>query len=251
MQRIYLLVLLLVISISVASGQNSGTVADSVWQKRLFDVPGEVLPLLVKAAIQNAPEVGVVVIEKEIVKQDAKIAQKGILNSINLVSGYNYGTAGNLALTESNTNNPVNSFTTAKSSRYTVGVNFSLPLDRALSRNNQLKKKELEYHQTELQQKFKEREITQQVIDLYEELQLSNRILLLASESLNSLQVHKKMAEKEFVEGEIPVSEVVRVNEMYTKAAIANEEAKSKFKRVYLHLEQRVGAKLSELLIGK
>lgn len=232
-------------------GQATGVVADSLWQKRLFEAPEAVLPVLIKTAIQNSPEVGIVVAEKEIMHQEAIITQKGLLSSVSLISGYNYGTAGNIALTESNVNNPVNSFTTAKSSRYTVGVNFSLPLDRLMTRGNQMQKKQLEHKQTELTQKIKEKDIAREVTDLYEELLLTNRILLLSNEALNSLQLHRKMAENEFQEGEIPVSELVRVSEMYTKAAISNEEVKSKFKSAYQHLEQRVGVKLSELLIGK
>ncbi|MDJ1467839.1 TolC family protein [Cytophagaceae bacterium DM2B3-1] len=253
MKKLLLLLFLSTLTLSALYAQSTGTeyVADSIWQKKLFESPDKILPVLIEAALQHAPEVEIELAEKEIVNQDAIIARKALLSGVSLVSAYNYGTAGNLSVTESTINNPVNSFTTAKSSRYTVGVNLSLPLDKVFTRGNQLKKKQIELHQTELNQKIKENDIRKEVMGLYQELVLTNRILLLSNESLNSMQIHKKMAEKEFVEGEIPVSEIVRVSEMYTKAAVSNEEVKSKLKSMYLLLEQRVGVKLSELLIGK
>ncbi len=250
MKIIFLLIGFLGNMLLATYGQTQAPIVDtdSLWQKKLFDTPDVALPLLIEAAVQHAPEIKILLAESEIAGQELSITRKGLWSSVSLISGYNYGTDGNLSLTQSSVNAPVNSFTAVRSSRYAVGVNMSLPLDRLMTRGNQIKKQKLTLEQTRLAIELKEKDIAKEVMEIYQELILTNRLLRLINETFQSSEINKKMAEKEFLEGETPVSEISRVTEMYLKSAMDRENMQSKYKSLYMFLEQRVGTNIPELL---
>lgn len=126
----------------------------------------------------------------------------------------------------------------------TVGVRLSvLDMIGGKSRRN-LFRQELEV----ARQKREEVRVEEQsvVIDLYHRLELAGRLVSVHSGALQAAQVHEQMAETEFAQADIPVSELARVTEIASKAQAEYETARSSYLSLYAQLENLLGVSLDQ-----
>jgi len=91
------------------------------------------------------------------------------------------------------------------------------------------------------------RQITREVTLLYNSVILSQRILTIKSETQQAKLLHFNIAEKQFLEGEIPVAEYAKIIEMIAKSSGEFEIARMDFTNAYFLLETAVGFNLQEI----
>jgi len=86
------------------------------------------------------------------------------------------------------------------------------------------------------------------VVGLYQLAENGQRQVSIRAESWRSAQIHLRMAELEFTNGNLSVSELARVSSIEANAHSTYLAAVSEFKSAYHQLEIRIGTSLSSLL---
>ena len=88
------------------------------------------------------------------------------------------------------------------------------------------------------------------VITLYHQLLLAERLIAVRSGSLESARVHQQMAERQFAQADIAIGEVARVLEITSKAESDYEQARVEFMAAWARLENLTGMPLAQLAGG-
>jgi len=139
-----------------------------------------------------------------------------------------YGTLNSFS-TSADGNSTAAFATTATQFNYSAGIYLKFPVFDFLNRKKQITLARLEIEQAmSIEQSLKD-EIRQNVIKLYHDLLLKQRILQIRSESLGSGRVNMQMAEKEFRNGVIQVTEYARISGITSNLEADYEFAKSEF----------------------
>jgi outer membrane protein TolC len=89
----------------------------------------------------------------------------------------------------------------------------------------------------------------QEVIRLYQDFKLSQKVLAIATKSKLFLQVNNSMAEKDFVNGQLPIDRLSLVLESFNKSLVEYEICLNRFETSYMQLETYTGVNLSALLM--
>ncbi|PSR56665.1 hypothetical protein AHMF7605_25800 [Adhaeribacter arboris] len=245
----FLLSILLSCSILLAFGQsNSKLTAD--WQERFFKAPEVTLPLLIDAAVKYSAQVEKLDAAKQIAYDNIRLSRKQVLNGLAVGTGYSYGSMLNTVNGDQQVSQ-INAFNMPARAQYNVGVNLSLSLGQLLSRRYELHRQELVLKQAESDRKTQEREIRQLIINTYQELTLAKVTWEQTVDALQSANVNKKIADKKFKLGQIQLDELMTVNDLYTKAALVQEQFKNKYETTFLLLEELIGMNLNDLMNGK
>lgn len=243
MKRILYLIIILCWSMSSGYGQEIPPQEMSPID-RFFAFPDIAISRLTDAALVRSASVEALMLERSILKEDLQIARKDILNSIHVVSDYLYGNLGMLALTEG----AQIGVGTGLASRYSAGVRISLPLDRLVSRNNRVNRVELQMKQAEFIQQNQEDEVRQLVINMYQEVVLSRRMLNVHTDGRESANISRQVAERQFREGQIPLSDLSIINDAYTRAHVEYETSYTNYETSLRLLEEVVGVRIAELM---
>lgn len=130
---------------------------------------------------------------------------------------------------------------TTEQVNYSVGFYLKFPIFDVLNRKNQLKLAKLEVEEAKSMAQFQEDEIRQTVIKLYHNLILKQKLLKIKSESLGSGKVNMQMAEKEFRNGSIELTEYARISGITSNLESDFELAKSEFLIAKSILEDMAG----------
>jgi outer membrane protein TolC len=201
-------VLLLILPTSLVYAQAPASKADN-WQTEFFSSPATVLPLLTSAAIKHSAQIRAMEVEKSISEQDIKLAKKAILASVAVASTYAYGNLVGVGLADPS--NP-NQIKTSSSSRYSTGVTLGLPIERLASRSNLIKKQQLAYEHAELARQEQENLMRQQIIQLYQNVLMTKKLLTLQQEAYVTVQSSYRLSEKQFRQGQLSLQELTTVN---------------------------------------
>lgn len=86
------------------------------------------------------------------------------------------------------------------------------------------------------------------IVGLYQLAENGQRQVAIRAESWRSAQIHRKMAEMEFTNGNLSVAELARVTSIEANAHSTYLAAVSEFRSSYRQLEIRIGTSLSSLL---
>lgn len=92
-----------------------------------------------------------------------------------------------------------------------------------------------------------EMEVRQLVLAYYHRLDLHQRMVRIKSSAFQAADVHRQMAEAEFAQGDIPISELARVSEIAEKSRAEYENARYEYVNAYAQLENLIGAPLKTL----
>lgn len=161
-------------------------------------------------------------------EEDAKRVSKQWLDAIKFSGNLRVGSYGNTTINQVETG-------------YTYGPSVSFSLYEILSHPNQLKVFKEEHRAAEFKREEAKLDLHKYVRQIYNNIILQQTLLRIKSEALNTSYMHLKMAEKEFNEGAITLSELSRVNEIYTKSEIEFEMNISELRNDVMELEQVVG----------
>jgi len=218
-------------------------------QMAFFDSSDLVIPVLIRAAIRNAPQMAILSTEKQTAENSLELSKKEFLRDVNLHTGYNYGNINTIM--PHNDIQPVSTFYNGNQARYSyyagigIGINLEQFFGGKKLRNDRQK---LAIQQSEAEIKEGEKEIRNQVISLYQNVKLARVVVQHTQDALQTAYVNKTMAEKQVQEGNMQVSEQMTANQLYTNALLAAEEAKNKYQTNIFLLEELVGIPVLPLL---
>lgn len=221
------------------------------WQTTFFEVPGVTLPLLTTAAIQHSAAMKTLDVEKSINQQEIKIVKKNLLSSVALGASYTYGNLASIGYSGASTSpnpTPVGQVNAPNSSRYYGGVNLSLPIDQLANHGALVKKQELNLQRTQSVQKEREAVIREQVIQLYQTVLLTRKVLTLRQDSYVNAQTNSRLAEKQFRQGQLTLVEFSQASGQFTDVSIAQESARNQYDTAFMLLEEYVGDKIANLI---
>ena len=129
--------------------------------------------------------------------------------------------------------------------RYGIGGSIKFPIYDFLDRKNQVKvaKTEVDIARTLVEEK--QVEVRKAVIKQYNDLILKQRLMKLATKNITTAKINMTMAEKEFLNGVIPLSEYSRISDNLSKTSSEFENLRMEFLTTYMILEEIVGMKFN------
>jgi len=133
------------------------------------------------------------------------------------------------------------SLVTTQQATYFVGAYIKFPVFDWLNRKNQIRLAKFEIDEAESMANSIEEEIRQDVIKMYQDLVLKEKILKIRSKAFGDGKVNMQMVEKEFRNGVVPVSEYVRITSITSDVEVDYESAKSEFITAKKLLEDLAG----------
>ena len=179
----------------------------------------------------------------EIEKTDVKSQKREILKSLSLFSNYMYGNNGLLTPEQNLLNNTLTYSPNIRTVNYQIGVQLRLDLFSVVDRQNKINREKLDVVYAENEYIRIELQLKEQIIRQYRSLELSQKLLSIYAATKQSAYVNLQMAERQFLDGEINISDVTRVTDALTKATTEFEKAKSSYLIAYEMLELTVGIK--------
>lgn len=220
--------------------------ADSLLTKALST--DELLPLLIDSAIKNSPEIRRSRNNESYADANLRISRNAIFSALSFVTSYNYGT------NFSAVNNPsgtvsTNNFTTAQTGFYNVGVGIQLPVSYILNRKNVIRAGQSQLNMAAAEKDNSVMLTRQQVIALYQDFKLSQKLMVINGKNRQAAQVNNTMAEKDFLNGQISVDQVSGVLANYNKSIVEYETAVNRFQTAFMQLEVFTGVNLSSLIM--
>ena len=129
----------------------------------------------------------------------------------------------------------------------TVGVSVRLSLYDVLGRRHEARQAEAELAQAVARRAEADEELDLVVIALYRKTELAWRLVGVRSGGMESARTHRAMAEAEFVQGDVAVGELARVDQIAAEAQAAYETARTDYLTAYGQLDRLCGGVLSAL----
>jgi len=127
--------------------------------------------------------------------------------------------------------------------RYNMGVFLKIPLSNVYDRSStKITIKEQEKAKYQLEKTLNE--LRQLIIVQYNNVVKAHRTLSLRTESLALYQIQAERAEKDYMNGQINISEYARLKEMLTVSLMNLEENKIEFITALQLLQEAVGVKI-------
>jgi outer membrane protein TolC len=156
-----------------------------------------------------------------------------------------YGTFDNFSTNTSEGQSPSIIATKNSQFNYGVGAYVKIPFYDLVNRKNQVNQAKMELNQAEIMAEAQRDYVRQLVIKQYNDLLLKQRLFSIKSKNLENSRINMEMAEKEFRNGVIPLSEYVRISDIISRAEADYESARTDFITVFMVLEEIVGFKFN------
>lgn len=237
------LVIIMVMLGVFSTGANCQKISTDSLLSRAF-ANDQLLPILVSSAQKFSPDMKRFTNGIELATANQKIAKNVIFSGISFLASYQYGTNYS-ALNE--TNNP-NRFSTNQTGLYNIGAGLQLPIVNIINRKHLIKQT-----QSQIDIAMNEKEssalfVKQRVIEYYQELKLAHKLVLISNNIKQSAQLNYKMAERDFLQGQITVDQNSRVLDIVNKSKIEYEIYLNRFQTSLMQLDTYTGASFSSLL---
>ena len=215
-----------------------------------LDSADAVLPVLIDAALKNAPQMAELSLTRQDAENNLKLSKKEFIRNFSLHSGYNYGNYNTVFANNGGQPIPVYGFYGDRSqSTYTAGASIGINLEQLLGgKKLRVQKQKLALQLADTKSKEGEQEIRRQVITFYQNVKLSRAVYQHSQDALQTAFVNKTLSEKHFKEGTIQVTEQMSVDQLYTNALLAAEQAKNAYQTNVLLLEELVGIPVLPLI---
>lgn len=210
------------------------------------ELKDQLVPLdsIISLAIANNPGIraqdALITAGNEQVKLGRREWQNGVFVSFNQ-------NIGNQTLFFDSSNEPIGTQSQSTTTGYRLGFNVNVPLFWFFARTNRINiyKQELNVRR-ETKEKLKI-DLARIVIAEYNSMLSTHSILLIASNSRSSARMVMDMANQQFKQGDISISDYTSVMGLASKAESDYEIAKSNFYTWYEQLEQLIGVRLDKL----
>jgi outer membrane protein TolC len=167
---------------------------------------------------------------QEIRVKESKLASERIYwtKNINFAAESSYGNLNNLSTNADRTGN-TSALTNTTQYNYGAGLSVRFPIFDLINRKNQINLAKYEVAGAKDMLQSLEDEIRQEVIKMYHDIILKQKILKIKSKALGDNEVNMQMVEKEFRNGVVPISEYVRFTSITAESEVAYESVMSEF----------------------
>ena len=204
------------------------------------------LSVLIDSAIATDPNVQFKMSQKIVEHCKLKEVQYNWSRNMGLDANLGYGTFDYLYNSSLGGNNTPSTYTTSQNlNQYGVGAFIRFPVFDLMDRRNQIKIAKITI--TQSQQMIEERikEIRNLVISQYNNLIVKQHLLKIHQKALETTRINMQMAENEFTNGTISLTEYSRISEIVSSEEAAFETSKMDFQNAYMLFEELVGMKLN------
>ncbi|MBC8435979.1 MAG: TolC family protein [Bacteroidetes bacterium] len=243
--RVFSIIFLLVTTTLISFGQVKDTLY--VFNPMIDDITMRIPPLddLIDSAIVHSPNVQAADAEIYMRKYQIKSARRDIMTNFYLDAGMNIYYLDVLTNNKTNLGDISAVLSTQDNSSYALGLSIRLPLDDLMDRRNRIK-----YATKYMEQGFSERDyqirlIRRDIIVQYNRLIINQKILKIANDNQIYMGLQMALAEKEFLNAQISLYEIARLNEMNRRAVTDFEQARNEFYNAYMILQEIVGIKFN------
>lgn len=203
------------------------------------------LSALKDSAVANAPQVQFESLKTDFYRYNVKTAKRNIWENM----GFNAQVdRGNYYFNDKQEDQG-DQFYFRESRRYNFlfGVYLKLPLSSIIDRRNRINKEKKWVEISMARKRQVEKEIRREVVRLYNDLIQSQRILKISNDYLQWTYAQMKMAENQFVNGQISVAEMTRLKEFQRRGQTEYEKQRASFKSAYDQLQELVGMKFNKI----
>ena len=214
------------------------------------DLQMQLLPLdsILELAVKNSPGIK---FQKDLIQSaQAQLEFTKDEWTSNIVGFVNY-TAGNQTIV-TNDNQPAGSLSQSNiNNGFKVGIQVNLPLYEFIGHRakNNLYKYELNSTIDKRDQSIQE--LRTVVIQAYYNLFYTNNLLTIRSEAKQSAINEYAIAQKQFRDGTIDISELSRIETFQVNASAEYEDAKRQFSTAFSQIEPLVGVPVKQLMVNR
>lgn len=202
---------------------------------------------LIEAAISNSHRLRYWDKEISISKYELKTTKRDWANYMAISGDVREGAWTSLTFVEDQMGNEVGTLGTTNQTRYAIGVSFRLPIMSVVDYNNQTKLAKMKI-ESKMEQKLEDQKsIRAEVINLYNELVIQQRMLQLDIDNIEYSILTSEMAEKEYQNNKISLADLSRVRDNLARARYRYVRTKIDFINAYVMLQEVTGVKFSEL----
>lgn len=128
------------------------------------------------------------------------------------------------------------------------GVTVRLSLFDIIGRSQLINKAEAEKQMSQAQLNLAKQELTADLTELHTQLKYSRNLVEVGIETIETLNAQLQMAEKEFRQGEIHITELARITEIRSKSKMALATARANYENQYKQLEIAIGTNLQSIV---
>ncbi|MCU0326560.1 MAG: TolC family protein [Spirosomaceae bacterium] len=180
--------------------------------------------------------------------QSVKVAQKLWMDKVFMDLGAQRSNNGAVLNVNNNiSNSEFNSLSFQAMNSFRVGITVRLSLYDMVARKDLIKQAQYRQVAAEQHSKFLSQDVKFRITDLYKDAQLAYKLLSIKAEKKYALFLQKEMAEKEFQQGQLHISELGRITELASNAFAEFEQASTTYEKLYYQLEIMLGVSLKDL----
>jgi outer membrane protein TolC len=207
----------------------------------------ELLPLLIDSAIKYSPQARIGRSNETRIKATHNINKRSIYNALSIRTSLGYGS--NFSAINNQSATISENYTTGSSAFYSIGVGLQLPLTQIINHKdiNKVEKSIVEAAVADKDKTFLS--IKQDVVRAYQGLKLVHKLLSLSVKSKQSAEINYNMGQKNFLNGQLTVDQILIVTEGYNRAVIEYETNVVKFQTSLMELDMLTGTSFSNLIM--
>ena len=247
-KKIIVLFILLTISVSVSYSQNVDT--SLFFNPITNDIQNKILPLeaLIDSAIKNDPRVKMEALQIDYNRYQVTTARRDWTKNLGFQGNLDYG---NLYYYDRDELTRLDRFymTESRRTNFGAGLFFKFPLFYLIDRRNEINKNKKEVEISMMRRNVQIRLVRREVVEIYNKMLEQQALIRISNEYQQYSLVDMSMAELEFLNGEIPASELTRIKDYQTQRYLAFAESVWRFNYYLELLEEIVGIKFN--LINK
>ena len=193
---------------------------------------------------KNNPQLGAVQASIEAAKIDAKKSKRDWWSYFNIHAGYNYGILGTYVDNESEYVPLHTTYSGATQSSWSLGANFSLPLDRLINYKMNVKKQKQIIENMEYNKAIILNQLKGDIIELYSNIQYQLKMLASITESIVLYRANYEVAKNDFINNKITANELTLHKNGQQKAEGEYESILNQLQILLLKLELITNTKL-------
>jgi len=209
-----------------------------------FSVELPPLSVIIDSAISHNSSVRSREVEVKIQKENLRASKNFWASNLGVSTDIRYGTFDHFSTSISDIGIPVSTTVSSTDIRYGAGAYMKFPLNDLLSRKSEKKLYKLEIEKAEYMVGIQKEELRRQVILLYNDLILKQRLFKLKIRQYETANINMQMAEKEFVNGVIPITEYSRLMQITTGVHADYENSRMELITAVMVLEDMTGISL-------
>ncbi|WP_305953265.1 TolC family protein [Emticicia oligotrophica] len=177
-----------------------------------------------------------------------KVAQKLWMDKVFMdLGGQRSNNGAILNLNNNISSSEFNSLSFQTINAFRVGLTVRISLYDMLARKDLIRQAQYRQAASEQHSQYLVQDVKFRITDLYKDAQLAYKLLSIKADKKYAFFLQKEMAEKEFQQGQLHISELVRIIELSSNAFAEFEQANATYEKLYYQLEIMLGVSLKDL----